>query len=124
MSRLSVQLDGEPVFLYKFAYEDERRYPRGGIRTRRRCRNYLCAHCERMTPEEVRARFVAAVKLLPEEIDYDYMEESRALDLFEQAIALAGFTVVDDELEGGLWLRGAHPAVTERRTLERALERD
>lgn len=109
--RLSVQLDGAPAYLYRLvqgAYEDKR--------------VYLCAHRELLTPEEILTRFETATAQLPEEIDYDYMADVRLPDLFEQAAVLAGFVFVDGEMSGGLWLRGAHPAVTERRTMERALK--
>ena len=110
MSRISVQLDGEPAYLYRLiqgAYEDKI--------------TYLCAHRELLTPEDILARLVAATAQLPEEIDYDYTADVRKPDLFEQAVALAGFEFIDGEMLGGVWLRGAHPAVTERRILERAL---
>lgn len=108
MSHLSVQLDGAPAYLYRLvqgAYEDKR--------------VYLCVHRALLTPEDILARLRAAATLLPEEIDYDYTEPLPP-DLFEQAVTLAGFELV--EVSGYLWVRGAHMPVTERRTLERALK--
>ena len=111
MSRLSVTYDGKPVYLYELiqgAYED-------------RC-NYVCVHPEELSRDEIRARLVRAARELPKEIKLNYSaEQPRQPDLFERALVLAGFTVVDSEIT--LFVaRGAHPPVTERRWLERALK--
>jgi hypothetical protein len=108
---LSIQLDGKPVYLYKFlqgAYEDKRQY--------------VCAHSERLTQAGVIERLKTVAAQLPEEIEIDFMCPDRQPDLFERALELAGFTTIEDEFEGVLWLRRAHPEVTERATLERALK--
>lgn len=88
--RLSIHLDGEPVHLYRFtagSYEDKR--------------IFLCVHTARLSDEEVRARVAAVLDQIPEELDcYGYDSP----DLFEQAIAKAGFTFVDGAVIGGLWL--------------------
>jgi hypothetical protein len=112
MSRLSILLDGKPVYLYSFfqgSYEDKRRF--------------FCAHPEELSSIEIRERVRRATKLLPEEIDYDYMAEPRMLDLFERALAAAGFVFVDDDILDGLWLR-ASSVFTEREYLERCLDRE
>lgn len=113
MKRLQVTFDGKPVYLYELiqgSYEDK-------------C-NYVCVHAEELSRAEVNARLVAAARELPEEIKLVYStEQPRQPDLFERALVLAGFTVVDSEIT--LFVaRGAHPPVTERRRLERALERE
>ena len=110
--KLTVTLDGFPVYLYSFcqgAYEDKRRF--------------ICAHPEEMSPVEVRERVRAATKLLPKEIDYDYMVEPRMLDLFERALVATGFMFVDDDILDGLWLRGS-PVFTEREYMEQCLDRE
>ena len=110
MSRLTVQLDGMPAHLYRLvqgAYEDKR--------------VHLCVHRELLTPEEILARLEAATAQLPEEIDYVYADSGpHPPDLFELAASLAGFEFIDDSIS--LWVRGAHPPVTERSTLERSLK--
>jgi hypothetical protein len=110
-NRLSVTFDGNPVHLYRLiqgSYEDRS--------------HYLCTHAEQLSELEIRGRISAALDRLPEEIDYDYMAVPRAPDLFEQALVLAGFTVVDDLVPLGLWLRGSTPPATDRAALKRALE--
>lgn len=102
MSRLSVQLDGVPAYLYRFqqgGYEDKR--------------IFTCAHVEDLSDEEALGRIRAKLSELPEEIDFD--EET---DLFERALDLAGFAVIE-----GRWIpvsRASTPAC-EREYLEKAL---
>jgi hypothetical protein len=112
VSRLSILLDGKPVYLYSFvqgSYEDKRRF--------------LCVHPESLSSAEIRERVRGATKRLPEEIEYSYEDAPPMLDLFEQAVAAAGFVFVDDDILHGLWLR-ASSVFSERRYLEECLDRE
>jgi hypothetical protein len=109
--RLTVLLEGTPVYLYSFcqgSYEDKHRY--------------LYAHPESMSPEEVHRRVRDATDLLPEEIDFDYMAEPMGPDLFEQALSMAGFIPVDGDVLSGIWARESI-VFTERRYLQECLDR-
>jgi hypothetical protein len=109
MKHLSATLDGKPVYLYEFiqgSYEDRR--------------NFLCAHVEELSRAEILARVRAALKTLPEEIE-DYNYTAREPDLFERALLLVGFTVVEAPL--ALVARGVGIPATYRDSLEQSLDR-
>lgn len=112
MARLSVQLNGQPVFLYWFS--------RGTYEERQRL---LYAHPSLLTETQVVRLVTEAAKKLPQEIDYDYMANPRELDLFERAIAMAGFIEIDGDVLVGLNMPWMSSLVTERAALEEALAR-
>ena len=112
MARLSVQLDGKTVFLYRFSrgcYDDRQ--------------IFLCVHPEFLLPEQVRQKVAEAALLLPEKIDFDYSGGPGGLDLFEQAVELAGFVRVDGDTLLALNLPMLSALVTERDFLLEALAR-
>lgn len=111
MSRLSVTLDGKPVHLYEFvqgSYEDRR--------------NFICAHAQDLPRAVILARVRAALRKLPEEIEQPDYSRPPEPDLFQQALTLAGFVFVDDEIPIGLLARSLGVPTTARRWLERSLD--
>lgn len=113
MSRLSVKLDGRPVYLYEFvqgSYDDRR--------------ELLYAHVEDLPRAEILTRVRAAVKTLPVELEnYDYMSEPSEPDLFEQALTIAGFVYVGGEIPLALRVRSVGVPSLDRDCLEQSLDR-
>lgn len=111
MSRLSVLLDGKPVYLYSFvqgSYEEKWRF--------------ICAHPWKLTTEDVRERIAAILPLLPEEIEIDFTSQAHQPDLFEQAVVLAGFVIIEDEILTGMWAPRLSGCVKHRDSIEDALK--
>ncbi len=108
MARLSAQLNGQPVFLYSFSRDRHDRE-----------QHFLCVHSEFLIPEQVRRRVLEAAQQLPAKVDFDH----RMSDLFERAVDLAGFVLVDDEILVGLILPFMSTVIHERSVLERELAR-
>lgn len=106
---LTAQFDGAPVYLYVFhtgVYEERRRS--------------LYGHRERIAENEIYERLKNALPSLPAEIDYDYMASPHDPDLFERALALAGFVPMDDAVPE-IRLPGIFSPVTDRAQIQRAI---
>lgn len=108
-SRLSVLFDGKLVYLYEFiegSYEDKRQF--------------LCVHPENLSRREIYERIRGVTAQLPEKIDCDYSAPPEP-DLFEQALVLVGFVVVNEDVPIGMLIKGSDH-FTERDYLEECLD--
>lgn len=105
--RLAGLINGIQVYLYSFVqgvYEDRR--------------HFLCAHVEQLSESEIFERLQRVSAQLPEKIEIDFTAPEPEPDLFERALKLAGFVIVDDALTATVRMPAAHPPVESRGRLE------